>query len=267
MIRHILIGLAIALYLSAGPVFAGPKVVAMGDGVIDGTKIRPYEHTWRQCSISEGGWVDGGTLTERMTEASENGQNYLVHEQDTLRPDGGRSLSETYLVRNTLAPAHIEVHVYDAEANEVGAARYEFNQSGYSGYKARGEQRQSVSGKLNSGMYNGMAFGLPLATLDSDTQLPVELSAFMVSFDASYRVIATKAGSEKLKIGDQTVTASLVDVEWHHNESGDVYPAGPDASGGRYWIVSNPPPGVPYVPRYKTDTYAIEIVPSVCPEG
>jgi len=56
-----------------------------------------------------------------------------------------------------------------------------------------------------------------------------------------------------------------VDVEWHHRESGDVYLPGPDASGGRYWIVTEPPAGFPYVPRYKTDTYAVEFVGGFCP--
>ena len=40
---------------------------------------------------------------------------------------------------------------------------------------------------------------------------------------------------------------------------------GPDASGGRYWVVPEPPDGFPYVPRYKTDTYAVEFVRNTCP--
>ena len=66
--------------------------------------------------------------------------------------------------------------------------------------------------------------------------------------------------------GGRDVDVWLVDVEWHHLETGDIYAAGPDASGGRYWVVRNPPPGFPYVPRYKTDTYTIEFIADLCPD-
>lgn len=87
----------------------------------------------------------------------------------------------------------------------------------------------------------------------------------MVGFDATYDVIAVWAGKETLDFHGQKIEARLIDVEWHHRESGDVYPPGPDASGGRYWVVPNPPSGFPYVPRYQTDTYAVEFTAGICP--
>ncbi len=243
---------------------AGQMVVEVGDGTVDGTKIQPYEHTWRQCSMGEAGWTDGGTFTETMTVVEESGQHYLRHEQKTQRPDGGGSLSVTWLERETLAPVRKTVRVVDADGNEQGSAAYTFTPDGYTGHKTKDGAQETVSGKVSSQMYSGMGFGLPLATLDP-AQLPAELSASMISFDGTYRVIATSAGTENLEINGRTVTVQLIDVEWHHHESGDVYPPGPDASGGRYWVVSDPPAGVPYVPRYKTDGYAIEAVQKVCP--
>ena len=53
--------------------------------------------------------------------------------------------------------------------------------------------------------------------------------------------------------------------KWHHRETGDIYPPGPDATGGRYWVVPDPPPGIPYVLRYKTDAYAVEFEREYCP--
>ena len=92
-----------------------------------------------------------------------------------------------------------------------------------------------------------------------------ELIASMMNFDASYLVRAEWVGSEMLDFQGRQIEAWLVDIEWHHQELGDIYPPGPNASGGRYWVVPDPPDGFPYVPRYKTDTYAVEFIESVCP--
>lgn len=99
-----------------------------------------------------------------------------------------------------------------------------------SGESRRGDEVTNLGGQVDSSMWHGNALGLVLATIDT------------------------------------SVEVLLVDVEWHHNESGDVYPLGPNASGGRYWIVTDPPPGIPYVPQYRTDTYLVSTLLDGCPE-
>jgi hypothetical protein len=112
-------------------------------------------------------------------------------------------------------------------------------------------------------MLNGAALGLPLATLGFQSE-PLEFAASMIGFDASYKVTATWAGKEMIEFEGDEVEAWLVDIDWLHEGLGDVYPGGPDASGGRYWVINNPPEGLPYVLRYKTDTYAVEFLTSTC---
>jgi hypothetical protein len=129
----------------------------------------------------------------------------------------------------------------------------------------RGEETQELSGSITSDMLNGAALGLPLATLGYQKQ-PLEFMASMMSFDGTYNVTAEWVGKETLTFDGENVEAWLIDVEWHHRESGDIYPPGPDASGGRYWVVNDPPDGFPYVPRYQTDTYNVEFVRNTCPE-
>jgi hypothetical protein len=78
-----------------------------------------------------------------------------------------------------------------------------------------------------------------------------ESLASMVNFDGSYEVTARRVGKETVtRPDDSAVEIFLLDVGWHHRESGDNYPPGPDGSGGRYWPVPDPPPGMPYVLRY-----------------
>ena len=108
--------------------------------------------------------------------------------------------------------------------------------------------------------------GLPLATLPVQDK-PLTFLTSMIGFDASYEVTTTWAGTEELEDSSgRPVVAHLVDVEWKHRELGDIYPPGPDGSGGRYWIVPDAPEGFPYVPIYKTDSYAVEFVQKFCPD-
>ena len=252
------------LMLAATASAAGTPAATIGDGKVDGSKLKPYEYTWHQSSFADGKWVYGGTLTERVSAIEKAGKRVLQIEQITNQPNGTRVTSTSYVDHATLAPMQIHVVVYGPDRTRQQSATYELGPDGFTGTKTTKGQRETVSGKVTSESYSGTAFGLSLATLNLEDQLPIELPAAMIAFDANYRVIATDAGQKTLSIGGKQVEAVLVDVEWHHLELGDVYPGGPDASGGRYWIVTNPPDDVPYGPRYKTDSYAIEIEPETC---
>ena len=88
----------------------------------------------------------------------------------------------------------------------------------------------------------------------------------MMGFDATYRTVATIVGRDRIAHEGQSVDALMVDIEWHHDQSDDIYPPGPDASGGRFWLVAEPPEGLPYVPQYQTDTYLVSTLIERCPE-
>jgi len=253
--------------LSLSPLLvAEPTVVQMGDGQIDGLLIKPYQQVWRQCSLKEGEWVDGGTFTETAIEVKDDGKRLLRVEQGTERPDGARSYTIVHFDRSTLSPLRMETRVHDSEDKELGSANYVLTPEGYVGHFVRGGESQDVAGSaVTSEQFLGMNFGVALATLDPEEDFPLELPASMIQFDAGYRVIASIAGRETLDMPHGPVESWMIDVEWHHLGQGDVYPGGPDASGGRYWVVPNPPAGVPYVPRYKTDSYAVEFIPVTCP--
>lgn len=234
----------------------------LGDGQIDGRKIAEYELQWQQCAFAEGNWVDGGMLTEQVAVI---GDQTLRLRHIVKRPSGPTTVATTYFERDTFGPRRMEVIAIMPDASRKLLAVQELNADGYQGWSALAGARESVQGKINSKMLPGAVMGLPLATLGYQ-ESPLEFSASMMSFDATYRVIVSWVGRETLEYNDQKVEALLVDAEWHHQESGDIYPPGPDASGGRYWLVPKPPEGFPYVPRYQTDTYAVEFVPGVCPQ-
>ena len=234
--------------------------MSVGDGMIDGSKIKPYELTWRQCAIQDDQWLDQGELSEELIVI---GDQVLRHRQTTRQPNGVVSRSDTYFDRSSFAPLRMEMEATQ-DGMRLAYAERQLNAEGYSGTAIRGDTSKPLSGSVSSSMLHGGAMGLPLATMDYQEE-PVRFLASMIAFDGTYDVVATWTGKETLLFGSEKVEAWLIDVEWHHRETGDVYAPGPDASGGRYWVVPNPPDGFPYVPRYKTDTYAVEFVAEVCP--
>lgn len=261
--RRLLIVLLLALGI--GPLAAAVTVIQPGDGQVDGTRIRPYQQIWRQCSRQDGAWVDGGTFAETLIEVKD-GERMWRLEQSSERPDGRRGQTVIHYDRRSLSPLRMESRQFGPDDTELASASYSFDAQGYKGQVIRGDETREVSGDaVTSQQFPGGNFGLALATLDPEKDFPAELPSSMVQFDAGYRVIATVAGQEALETASGSVDAWLIDVEWHHLGTDDVYPGGPDQSGGRYWVVPRPPQGFPYVPRYQTDTYAVEFVQGTCP--
>jgi len=256
-IASILLVLAISAYASENDV----RQMTMGDGTVRGERIDDYEFTWLQCTKQEDHWVDAGPMTESFVWVS----NESRLTQRTTQSNGVASESTTFFDRASLAPLRMEQEVTGPDGEMLAGASRVLNAQGYSGTSRRGDQVTDLSGLVNSNMWHGNTLGLVLATIDPPSY-PVEFASSMIAFDGTYRTIATLAGRKTLGHQGTPVEALLVDVEWHHNESGDVYPPGPDASGGRYWLVTNPPPGIPYVPQYRTDTYLVSTLLKDCPE-
>lgn len=233
-----------------------------GNDQVDGRKLKPYDLSWHQCSLQEGQWVSRSPLQEKMDLI---GEAVIRQRQTTSRPDGGMTVATNYFDRRTFSLLRIETDFFQADGTKAAWVEYSFTDEGYTGRKARGEEVKEVSGSLTTKMLHGAALGLPLASLPWQ-DAPLTLLSSMVNFDASYEVIATWAGTEPIEVVDgKTVEAWLIDLEWKHREQGDIYAPGPDASGGRFWIIPQPPEGFPYALRYKTDSYAVEFTRKFCP--
>ncbi|MBT8077005.1 MAG: hypothetical protein KJO31_00430 [Gammaproteobacteria bacterium] len=238
---------------------AAPLRIDLGDGTVDGRLIGSYRHNWLQCALQDEQWVDAGIVTEETTIDGDR----LLHSQTSTRPDGIRSVAITVFDRASFAPLVMELAVTGADGQLLATAKRELDANGYKGMVQRGAaEPQSVNGTISSTMFHGAVLGLPLATLDYTID-SYELAASMMNFDAQYRVIVRSAGTEKIVHNGREVVLRLVDVEWHH-DNGDVYPPGPDASGGRYWLLAEPVEGLPPVVRYKTDSYAVGFLSDTC---
>jgi len=236
--------------------------MVVGDGRIDGTKAKEYDLTWRQCSLQGEAWVRGADLSESLTVT---GPDELSLRQVTHRDGGITVEASSNYDRKSFAPLQLEQTATSGDGDQLAHSIHRLTADGYEGHVNRGGESKDVSGDVSSHMLHGGAMGLPLALLPyQDT--PLKFNASMIAFDASYTVTAEWAGSETIEYEGEAVDVWFVDIEWLHEGLGDIYPPGPDASGGRYWVAHNPPAGFPYVLRYKTDTYAIEFLPLACPD-
>ena len=252
--------LAAFLTLTASHAAMAASALVVGDGQIDGTKLAEYEHTWFQCTLVDKEWVSQPALTERLQRISDSVLR-LRHKSDLDQET--RVRVDMYFDRESFAPLFQEQEVLRGTETMVYRER-KIEADGYYGIDSQGGAVKEVRGKISSAMLHGGAMGLPLATLPYQGE-PLTFAAAMLSFDGTYEVTADWVGTDELQHEGKTIELWLIDVAWLHHETGDTYPPGPDASGGRYWIANSPPTGVPYVIRYKTDTYAVEFEKAVCP--
>ncbi len=256
--QTILAALLVAACNSAPP----DPMMTMGDGTVRGKQLHDYKFSWQQCSFQDGQWSDGGLLAESLS-AQNNG---ITVSKSTKQGNGISIVVTTEFDRDSLAPLIMRQQVTTPDGSTLATVERVFTKAGYTGEMRQGEQVKELAGPITSSMWDGNALGLPLATID-EKRYPVEFASSMVAFDGTYRTIATIAGREAVMLDGVEAEALLVDVEWHHNESGDVYAPGPDGSGGRYWLVPDPPEDMPYVVQYKTDSYFITVLSDSCPES
>ncbi|MEP2989920.1 MAG: hypothetical protein ABJN65_05120 [Parasphingorhabdus sp.] len=240
---------------------AQPVNVRMGDGQVNGENIKPYNFTWQQCSFKDGSWNAGNPLSEKATIIDDN---LLRIEQSGLISGDIRNRTTYYLDRRSLSPRYSERIFSTPNGKTVADQRWHFDKDGYRSVMIKGAETKNKSGSLTSQMFDAMILGVPLSTLDFGKNGFV-LKAFMAQFDGTYTLIAHKTGSEITVQDNEEISINWIDVKWLHDQSGDIYPPGPQNSGGRYWITNVQHQTLPRVIRYQTDSYAIEYLQGTCP--
>ncbi len=257
---HSPLSLILALSMASGS-DAAPTQIEMGDGQIDGKKVTAYEFTWSQCQFKEGKWQTSNPLTEKATII---GDLMLRIEQSGKLPNGIMNKASYFLNRETLSPIVTERAFRTSDGKVVASQHWAFDENGYQAKIFQQGKNHDKTGTLSSKMYDAMILGVPLSTLNFETKA-YALKAFMTNFNGTYALVASKTGEATVNHAGKEIALNWIDVKWHHEQSGDIYPAGPDASGGRYWITREAHPDLPRIIRYQTDSYAIEYLPNTCP--
>ena len=139
---------------------------------------------------------------------------------------------------------------------------FEFTESGYTQIThGPAEQVHELKVPVSVKGFNAANFGLAIAGLPLAAGYQARLPSVMPQLLGSYWTLISVTGETQFKLDDgTTIDAWQVDVDWLHLESGDVYPGGPDGSGGAYTIAKKIQTGEPRVLRYLTDTSDVRLV-------
>ena len=110
-------------------------------------------------------------------------------------------------------------------------------------------------------MFETAMLGLVIAALPLKEGYVAELPTVFANQGSKWTITASVVGRESYETDDgEKVNAWVVNTEWEDLDSDAVSKGGATESGGAYSIVTNPPKGFPYVPRYVNNSVDIKLI-------
>jgi hypothetical protein len=255
---------------------AAVQRVDPGHRSLDGTNLHPFEARWQERQMRDGAWTDTSHTSEHLTIDEAASRLRFVRTVDA----GGWGYDLiAELDRRTLAPRSLTRKLRDglpqqvldqlAQAGVMRQFEYTFTQSGYRAVftSADGATREE-SGHFDRPVFDATAMGLILAALPLEVgyqaRLPVVFiqahDGSLTPYDMIARVVANDGSGGRVP---QVDPIFRVEVDWVDPATGEISAAGgADDFGGAYWIATEPPPGIPYVPRYANNTVDFVLQPA-----
>ena len=256
-----LILILVAVQATAEPL-EGP-LLPVGDPALDGKRLGRYTAKWTQSVLREGEWTEVAVLTETARPTRRNGRAVLEHVQQTEAASGVQVENTMIFDHATLAPLKLSQQISGGPPQAPRERLFEFD-----GHKVRTRttkadgQVEDAEAELASPMFYGMTFGLVLAALPLEEGYRAKLPVLMPQQgNTKYWIIARVVGRERFETGEgKTVEAWTVETDWADFDSGEVTSeGGAKKAGGAYSVVTDPPAGFPYVPRYANENVVIEV--------
>lgn len=246
--------------------FEGPSL-EVGNKRVQGRRISDFDGRWR---MGEG---EGAQVVREWARGDKLGNKRILR-RGQVWPMGGPVELHTEL---TMDPRTLEVLSYQhhvqglPEGAGIGGGlstiiRWEFEGPAFTRTVGEGEDAKTEALELDRAMFDGNALGLILAALplkdDYSAKLPVAMSLNLSPELTRYWVGARVTGKESIpRDGGRDLEAWIVDTAWFDYGSGALTsPGGATRSGGAYWVLTDPPKGVPHVLRYRNDTSRIDWV-------
>jgi len=247
------------------------KVAVMnpGDPQIKGNRIKPYAATWYVRVKNGENWKANGTLTEKAeVVASEEGEALAWTQIMAGGAMGVSFTNKTRFLRKDLRPLTSEMTITGEKVPDhmVVSMDLHFEASSLEGtLRRQGEEpAPSPSFALDVPMFDGNNMGLILAALPLKHGYETRVAVVYPRFTTSYWVVARVTGQKSFDDGrGGKVQAWVVDTDWIDRKSGHVSPGGPDASGGTYYVVPEPPEWYPHVPKYINASFDTEVIPQL----
>lgn len=215
-----------------------------------------YQGSWKQLVLVEGDWQESASINERMEAA---GDDQWLHVQTSIPSDEMKVVSTRLVNRSDLFTTEVKQELLgfpDTQPRSMHIT-YANKQIKRKILMADGQEIEQMVHMPFDG-YDGFILGLALSGLPLSDGKEYRLPSVMPNFMAGYWLHATVSDGGDVTLSDGSEQSIwFVDVEWWNINDGDIYPAGPDGTGGRYSIFKQPKSGQPAVYRYQTDTVDI----------
>ncbi len=244
------------------PIPVGIPVLLVGDPRIDGTRLEPYAGAWRVFTLGK-----GASATDPAS-ARSRGVSLQSLQRDELdgRPvwrrtvvrrsaDGEELMSATvWLDVATLRP--LRAAARQPDGTEIG---FVYDWEDYAIRAIGSEEEAPPIVTLDLAMLEAAAHDVWMAALTYEDGFTARIPVIMASSGAKHWAVPRVVGTEPVELGDgRRLEAWVVSLDWW-GMGGDssyfpgVRPDGSVGSGGKYWILKDPPRGLGRVFRVRTE--------------
>ena len=240
---------------------AAINVIKVGSDGVDGYRLKPFTARWNQYGVSQGEKKLTGSYEESLSVSKED-ESRLFHVQVVDNLNGVVVTNTTTFDRKTMKPLAIHQHLDGVPEGSPNSQQFKFDQAKYEVIVEvpGGEQRKRTV-VMPTDMFNVSNLGLVFASIPLELGKTFRMPSTFPQFqDGQFWLDATVTGeSEYTGNHGESIPVWQVDIRWINIKDGDEYPAGPNQSGGAYYIAKNATQGLPPVPAYVNDTLIIEL--------
>jgi hypothetical protein len=249
----------------APPIPMDIPVFLVGDSRIDGAGLQPYEGVWSIGSVGKAGpleigeKIQAGNVSVQKLERVELDGRPVWRRTIIRKPAGSDTVLATisvYLEVETLKP--LRATILQPGRQEMGFV-YDWDEDAI--HTLGGPSGAGVPPVMSMDlkMLEAGAHDVWMAALPYEEGFTAKIPVLMASAGAKYWAVPRVVGSETVDLGDGTqLDAWVVELDWW-GIAGDssYFPGGgrndTAGTGGKYWILKNPPPGVGKVFRVQTE--------------
>lgn len=238
-------------------------VMLVGDPRIDGASLQPYEGVWSVGTVGKAGPLRPG---ERI-----RATNISLQKLERAELDGRTVWRRTVLQKETGTDAELITAIIYMELESLRPIRALAQQPGATPLGFDYDWDAFTVRTLGAGtdapalmtadlvMFEAAAHEIWMSALPYTEGFTAKIPALMASAEAKYWAVPRVVGSEIVDPGDGTeLDAWVVELDWWGMGADNSYfPGGgrndTAGSGGKYWILKDPPAGMGRVFRVRTE--------------
>ncbi len=226
--------------------------------MVDPNRLKPFHAHWVQKQTQDGEQqLSPITIEEQL---SRNGDGHWVHQQTMHHAEKSIKVyhSRTF-DQHSMRLMNQSTQYENAPPKAPKSLSYELFNNHFTGLVTAADNSiTEIKHPLSMPMFDGQIAGLAMAALPLATDKKWSMPMTIPTMKAEFWLEASVTGKQSMAAHNgQQVEVWVVDALWHNLTDGDVYPGGPEHSGGTYYITVDQQPGQPVVMAYANNSTVI----------